>query len=93
MQAHRQTYYREHHDDVSCLCIHPKGELVASGEVGARPLPYLRPEDCAVSTCHSHCMLDRPRRRKEKPAEASEAAEAEVENKETKAESSPESKA
>ncbi len=31
----RQRFYLLHTDDILCLALHPKGELVATGQVGA----------------------------------------------------------
>ena len=34
---HQQVIFSAHHDEVTCLCMHPEGQLVASGEAGLEP--------------------------------------------------------
>eukprot|EP00606_Chrysophyceae_sp_TOSAG23-5_P001243 GSChrysophyteH2.ASY1.ANO1.529.1 assembled CDS len=35
--GHSQTVFAMHHEEVSCIAMHPDGQLCASGEVGPRP--------------------------------------------------------
>ena len=37
----KQTFFKGHTDDVMCLAMHPGGELVATGEVGAKPCVHV----------------------------------------------------
>ena len=32
---HTQRFYKEHTDDILCLCIHPVKDVIATGQVGA----------------------------------------------------------
>lgn len=36
-RAAPQRFFREHNDDITCLAVHPKGNLVCTGQVGAEP--------------------------------------------------------
>ena len=53
-RTHTQIHNTEHDDDIICLACHPKGHMVASGEVGKKPKIV---RICVMHACVVLCIL------------------------------------
>jgi hypothetical protein len=52
----RQTFFRGHRDDVTCIALHPNGGLIATGEVGVGRARVTAVRICLLNYFNSHFL-------------------------------------